>query len=307
MHATRKDISASTDVSFEWGYYKSFVQQSDSGNKEKYVQSPQPQGGDSMGSGQCLAGYYDWEGDERKWLQDSSKLSQNSGAYIFRPQNSDENLTLVDSSSLKYEIIESDLVTEIHTDVSDWIKQVVRIIKGKTDIEINYTIGPIPVDQEGKEVVLRYATGIENDRVFFTDSNARDFVKRTRDRRETWNLEEFEPVAGNYYPINAAAYLEDTKASFAVVTDRSQGGASLKSGSIELMVQRRTTADDFRGVDEALDETDEGINPYPPYGDRKRNGKGIVVSGSHKLVIGQSGHGAAVARSLMDITFSPGL
>jgi hypothetical protein len=40
--------------------------------------------------------------------------------------------------------------------------------------------------------------------------------------RPTWNASIDEPVAGNYYPINAAAYLHDTHAQFAVVVDRSQ-------------------------------------------------------------------------------------
>ena len=119
-------------------------------------------------------------------------------------------------------------------------------------------------------------------------------------------MEEFEPIAGNYYPVNAAIYIEDSKASFAVILDRSQGGTSLKSGSVEIMVQRRTTADDFRGVDEALDETDEGINPYPPYGDSKRKGKGVIVSGSHRLMVGPPNHGATISRAIMDTAFSPG-
>ncbi len=41
--------------------------------------------------------------------------------------------------------------------------------------------------------------------------------------RPTWNLTVEEPVAGNYYPINAIAYIRDEHTQFTVLTDRSQG------------------------------------------------------------------------------------
>ena len=59
-------------------------------------------------------------------------------------------------------------------------------------------------------------------------------------------MEVFQPIAGNYYPVNAAIYVEDEESSMAVLNDRTQGGASLSPGSIELMVQRRTKADDYQ-------------------------------------------------------------
>ena len=40
--------------------------------------------------------------------------------------------------------------------------------------------------------------------------------------RPTWNLTVNEPVAGNYYPVNAAAYIQDDRAQFSVMVDRSQ-------------------------------------------------------------------------------------
>jgi Glycosyl hydrolases family 38 C-terminal domain. len=41
--------------------------------------------------------------------------------------------------------------------------------------------------------------------------------------------------------------------------DRAQGGASLAEGQIELMVHRRITRDDARGVGEALNEVGNRI------------------------------------------------
>ena len=48
----------------------------------------------------------------------------------------------------------------------------------------------------------------------------------------------YEPIAGNYYPLTAAMYIQDTThdQQLAVLTDRSQGGASLKSGEMEVRI-----------------------------------------------------------------------
>jgi hypothetical protein len=57
-----------------------------------------------------------------------------------------------------------------------------------------------------------------------------------------------------------------------VMNDRSQGGASLAQGQIELMQNRRMFLDDGKGVDEPLNETDA-------------LGNGIIVSASYKVQI----------------------
>ena len=82
-------------------------------------------------------------------------------------------------------------------------------------------------------------------------------VKRVYNKRgpsypHPYNISE--PVAGNYYPVNAMIALDDGKASMAVLTDVSQGGASLQDGQLELMVHRRVQMDDSRGVQEPLNE-----------------------------------------------------
>ena len=59
-----------------------------------------------------------------------------------------------------------------------------------------------------------------------------------------------EPVAGNYYPVNAMQSLDDGTHELAVLTDVTQGGSSLQDGALEFMVHRRLQADDNRGVQE---------------------------------------------------------
>jgi len=72
--------------------------------------------------------------------------------------------------------------------------------------------------------------------------------------RPTFPLVVFEPVAGNYYPINSAAYIRDASNQLNFVTDRSQGVGSVTDGEIEVMLHRRILLDDYRGVDEPLNE-----------------------------------------------------
>ena len=234
------------DLNVEWGFYHSYNE-----DEKNISDGPQPQGGDSaMGTGQCIPGYIDYEGDERKWLLgDDSLQFQNSGAYIFRPKELDEKPTLIDQDIENVQIYESPLITEIRTQFSSWVKQTTRIKRGQPDVEIEFTVGPVPAHgREGYEVIARYQSSVNNGQVFYTDSNARDFIRREVGKRNTWNLQEYQPVAGNYYPINAAVYIEDEDSCLAILNDRSQGGSSLNNGAIEVMVQRRTKADDHRGM-----------------------------------------------------------
>jgi hypothetical protein len=162
-------------------------------------------------------------------------------------------------------------------------------------------------------------------------------LKRQRNHRPTWDLSVYEPVAGNYYPVNAAIYVEGKqqkqrndessppRSAFAVVTDRTQGGSSILDGTIELMVHRRTLVDDGRGVGEAINETDIGITSCPPYGNATRIGEGLIIRGKHRIIVADGktestigatttevGNksdddnllGARLARSVIDVSFA---
>lgn len=229
---------------------------------------------------------------------------QNSGAYIFRPSRPTQELVPIRPG--KATMVKTAFGMIVETEFEQpWVKQTTRVFKNQPFIEVEYTIGPIPIgDGEGKEIVTRLCTPIQSDGVFYTDSNGREFLKRRRSSRLTWNLTEYEPVAGNYYPVNAAIFIEDDMSSLSVVVDRSQGGSSLADGCVELMVQRRTLADDARGVGEAMNETVDGMTPYPPYGNAERLGDGIVIKGKHRIMIGKGNEGASRARSVMDDAFS---
>jgi len=195
--------------------------------------------------------------------------SQKSGAYMFRPNSS--NVLPPGSGQPTLTVVNGSIAVEVHQTYSPWVTHVIRLFHGEPFVELEYTVGPIPkqapwldiTDDFGKEVIVRYDTSLASGKNFHTDSNAREMVKRVRNSRpESYPpLAVGEEVAGNYYPVNTMIALDDGDKEFAVLTDVTQGGSSLKSGSLELMVHRRVLKDDSRGLNQPLDETMCGCLP----------------------------------------------
>ncbi|KAK7789693.1 hypothetical protein R5R35_011514 [Gryllus longicercus] len=203
-------------------------------------------------------------------------INRSSGAYIFRPKSSTPKIM---PNRSQFKTFKGPLVSERHEVINDWLSQVVRIYTDEQHTEVEWLVGPLPIkDGVGKEVIVKYMSELSSKGKFYTDSNGRELLERTRNARPTWHLKLEEPVAGNYYPITSRILLRDTdkKLELAVLTDRAQGGSSLKDGELELMLHRRLLHDDAFGVGEALNET--------------AFGKGLVARGKHYLVGGPSGN-----------------
>lgn len=103
--------------------------------------------------------------------------------------------------------------------------------------------------------------------------------------RPTFDLKQTDEIAGNYYPVNTAIKIEEGEKELLVMTDRSQGGSSLKDGRIELMQNRRLFFDDWKGVNQALNETDEF-------------GNGIQVPAKYTLYLKTSKDQPSIQRGL---------
>ena len=213
---------------------------------------------------------------------------QASGAYIFRPNSSSVFLVNNNNNKAEIKVVEGTLYQEVQQVFSEFASQVVRLYKGANFAEFEYTIGPIPFDDGlGKEIISRFDTDLASDGTWYTDANGREMQERIRNHRNTWTLNNTEPVAGNYYPVNSRIFIQDkTKGlQFTVLTDRSQGGSSLKDGSVELMVHRRLFHDDSRGVGEPLNETGQF-------------GEGLIIRGRHWVVLDTVAKSASVHRIL---------
>ena len=83
------------------------------------------------------------------------------------------------------------------------------------------------MDLTGKEIIAKYDVKLNTKDSFFTDSNGRQMLKRTRNYRPTWKLNVTEPVSANYYPVNSRIFIRDENDQATILTDRSQGGSSM--------------------------------------------------------------------------------
>ncbi|XP_047949898.1 probable alpha-mannosidase At5g13980 isoform X2 [Salvia hispanica] len=161
---------------------------------------------------------------------------QASGAYVFRPNGTH---TIQSEEKIPLTVYRGPLYDEVHQTFSSWVHQTTRVYKEKEHAEIEFTVGPIPIDDgNGKEIVTQLKTMIGNNKTFYTDSNGRDFLERVRDYRADWDLQVDQPIAGNYYPINLGIYIKDTSTEMSVLVDRSVGGSSIIDGKIEIMLHR---------------------------------------------------------------------
>ncbi|XP_068085072.1 lysosomal alpha-mannosidase [Anabrus simplex] len=196
--------------------------------------------------------------------------SDGSGSYIFRPAN--ESTFVAVDCAVHRVAYKGDVVEEIHQTFSPWVSQVMRLYRKANYIELEWLVGPVDVNDDnavGKDVISRFTTELDNQGVFYTDANGRELVKRKL------NPESTEPIAGNYYPVPTRILIRDEKRGLelAVLTDRPQGGSSLRNGEIELGVHRRFLADDIMGLNEALNEEEYD--------------KGIVARGKHYVFVGK--------------------
>lgn len=265
-HVTNKQSKKRYRFEIEWGYYKSSV-------------------------GGCTK--------EKPELDACS--SQASGAYLFRPNGTDlfwkssvPNTTQIKRlGSLGWEI------TQRYT---DFISHTLRF--HESHLVVDWIVGSIPIeDGWGKEVVVRYrSAGFHSNGKFSTDSNGRETVTRYRNKRSSayprnaYKSLKYEPVSSNYYPVTAFIAIENDQGDeMAVCVDASQGGTSLNDGEIELMVHRRVLVDDYRGVEEPLNETMCGcgdINAPPGQmgvhghlGDGGCSCVGLAIRGKHAIIL----------------------
>ncbi|KAI8018711.1 hypothetical protein LOK49_LG04G01267 [Camellia lanceoleosa] len=218
---------------------------------------------------------------------------QSSGAYIFRPNGSRPNVI---TRSVALKVVHGPLADEVHQQFNSWIYQVVRLYKDKEHAEVEYTIGPISTeDGVGKEVISQMTANMVTDKVFYTDSNGRDFLKRVRDYREDWSLAVHQPVAGNYYPLSVGIFTKDKKSEFSVLVDRATGGSSIEDGEVELMLHRRMTHDDSGGL----------VGPLDEIVCAESSCEGLTVRGNYYISINQLGAGSRWRRTTSQEVYSP--
>ncbi|EPS58203.1 hypothetical protein M569_16612, partial [Genlisea aurea] len=179
--------------------------------------------------------------------------SSTGGAYLFKPNGDAESVTRSGGWSV---ISEGHLVQEFHAylktkwDESPVPHTTTRLynVEGSIQasvVEKEYRVELLGREFDDKEVIARYRTGLDNGRVFYSDLNGFQ-----TSRRETYDKI---PLQGNYYPMPSLGFLQGSRGErFSVHTRQSLGAASLKDGWLEVMLDRRLTRDDGRGLGQAV-------------------------------------------------------
>ncbi|DAZ95535.1 TPA: hypothetical protein N0F65_005227 [Lagenidium giganteum] len=228
-----------------------------------------------------------------------------SGAYAFHPQSkktypvADETVSIIDTT------VGASGNTHVAFKIGEWATVLYKVNDGSQFLEMEWTVGPIPIkDKIGKEVIVRLDTQktIRSNATWFTDSNGLEFVTRVRNHRDTWNLtlhDDQDFVAANYVPITTGLYIKDDKYQLNVVTDRAQGASSLEDGQVEIMVHRRLLADDNKGVNEHLNETETFVDPVT----KKTVTSGLIVRGSLFINVDNAATGMRSIRTEMEKQF----
>lgn len=242
--------------------------------------------------------------------------SPKSGAYVFRPtSNKTYPAAEIEVSKFFFKLVEFvDVETKLNSygtptsvafRLGKWVTIVYKLGEVDEFVEIEWTVGPIPIDDhQGKEVILRFDTNkaIKSNGRWYTDSNGLEFVERVRNYRATWNLtlhDDQEFVAANYAPVTTGAYIKDKAMQLNLVTDRAHGVGSLQDGQMEVMVHRRLVADDSKGVHEHLNETETYTDPQT----KKTYTDGLIVRGSTFLGLSTVKEGMQSIRTKMEKQF----
>lgn len=198
------------------------------------------------------------------------------GAYMFSPN---ANLTNANGSNIpcvglngrchsQTAFYHTAFVSEAHQTFSNWTSQVVRLYHNATALELEYTIGPVPIaDGLGKEVVSRLDTDISSGELFSTDANGFEMAERIRNHRATFKLNLTEPQAANLYPINSALTIRDATRQLTITPDRCQGGM-VSTQSISTTMIPRDVSDILLVIPVASIRLNGAACTAPPLGRR---------------------------------------
>ncbi|XP_045510429.1 alpha-mannosidase 2 [Colias croceus] len=103
-----------------------------------------------------------------------------------------------------------------------------------------------PPKNRDTELYMRIQTNLQNGEVpeFYTDQNGFQYQRRVKVDKLG--------IEANYYPITTMAWIQDDETRMTLITNHAQGAAAFEPGRLEVMMDRRTLYDDFRGIGEGV-------------------------------------------------------
>lgn len=184
---------------------------------------------------------------------------RHSGAYLFMPDydspekhvlNPYSNWNTMQDDNII--IVSGPVSTEITTMYSPFLVHTLRIYNvndpalSRGILIENIVDFESPPKNRETELFMRIQTDLQNGDLpeFYTDQNGFQYQKRVKVDKLG--------IEANYYPITTMAWIQDEETRLTLLTNHAQGTAAFEPGRIELMLDRRTLYDDFRGIGEGV-------------------------------------------------------
>ncbi|KAJ3596967.1 hypothetical protein NHX12_003367 [Muraenolepis orangiensis] len=176
-----------------------------------------------------------------------------SGAYLFLPDGKAKPYNPKEPPVVR--VVEGPLFSEVVAHFQHF-QQTVRIhnVPGVDGLSVELTTTVDIRDQNNKELSMRLVSDIQSGDVFHTDLNG----FQMQARRQFQKL----PLQANFYPVPSQAYIQDGLHRLSLHTAQPLGVASLESGQLEVILDRRLMQDDNRGLGQGLKDNKKTTNHF---------------------------------------------
>lgn len=171
-----------------------------------------------------------------------------SGAYLFNPGTEAMSVRNQSNHFPLLAIIRGPLMSEITIMYHNFLKFSIRLYDFENSpqalqLEVTSDVSKLLDDVE---LIMRIKCNIENKRLFYTDSNGFQMLKR--------KYIPDQKVQGNYYPATTAVFIEDSNTRLNILLPHTYGVTAVDN-QIEIMLDRKIHNDDGRGMGEGLEDS----------------------------------------------------
>ena len=177
-----------------------------------------------------------------------------SGAYLFIPNGPGKLFT--DLKNPKVFVIKGKLISKICARFK-FLTHCSSVLHTKSieAMSVHFE-NHINLNVDNDEVVMRLQTSIlsKESNYFYTDLNG-----LTVQRRKYYDKL---GIQGNFYPMPTLAYIEDNITRLSIHSKQSLGVGSLEDGSLEIMLERRPSLDDSRGLEQGVTDNKATVERF---------------------------------------------
>uniref|UniRef100_A0AC34F0L8 Alpha-mannosidase n=1 Tax=Panagrolaimus sp. ES5 TaxID=591445 RepID=A0AC34F0L8_9BILA len=184
---------------------------------------------------------YGARGRQANWT--SPEANSVSGPYLFLPDGPANPLNLNSTQLLYIKGVLKQQIFAKHTTVIPLL-QTITLKKDDNFVEIQNLVDIRSTADF--ELGMRLKTNVNGDN-FFTDLNAYQMIRRRRFKEKL-------PIQAHFYPMPSSAFIEDESQRITLLGRQAAGVASLEPGWLEVMLDRRLTNDDDRGLNQGIND-----------------------------------------------------